>query len=195
MLLALWADVGSKMKSMLEAYSLADLTDITRGGRAWPGESTRLTVTTTVRAPGSGRRASGTSKVTCRPCRDGRSERRRAWRNGRSTARLDRSPAVQRISDHGMSDRAAVDADLVGPTGLELAREEADDDRLVVLVVDRVVGARRPAVDGDGHAEGVTAGPADRRIDHAPAVLGMPPHQGGVGRSTAWVDSWSTRSA
>ena len=38
-LLALWADVGSKMKSMLEAYSLADLTDITRGGRAWPGES------------------------------------------------------------------------------------------------------------------------------------------------------------
>jgi Rrf2 family iron-sulfur cluster assembly transcriptional regulator len=37
-LLAIWADVGGRMKSLLEAYTLADLSGMTQGERAWPGE-------------------------------------------------------------------------------------------------------------------------------------------------------------
>jgi len=38
-LLAIWADVGATMRAMLQAYSLADLAEITAGQRPWPGEA------------------------------------------------------------------------------------------------------------------------------------------------------------
>ena len=37
-LLAIWADAGERMRSLLEGYSLADLAAITRGDRRWPNE-------------------------------------------------------------------------------------------------------------------------------------------------------------
>ena len=37
-LLAIWGDVGDRMRLMLEGYSLADLAAITQGNRAWPGQ-------------------------------------------------------------------------------------------------------------------------------------------------------------
>jgi Rrf2 family protein len=38
-LLAIWHDVGGKMKALLEAYTLADLAAITDGNQPWPGEA------------------------------------------------------------------------------------------------------------------------------------------------------------
>jgi Rrf2 family iron-sulfur cluster assembly transcriptional regulator len=38
-LLAIWGDVGDRMRTMLEGYSLADLASITQGVAPWPGES------------------------------------------------------------------------------------------------------------------------------------------------------------
>ena len=38
-LLAIWGDVGGRMKSLLEAYTLADLSSMTQGRSAWPGET------------------------------------------------------------------------------------------------------------------------------------------------------------
>jgi Rrf2 family iron-sulfur cluster assembly transcriptional regulator len=38
-LLSIWADVGQRMKSLLEAYTLDDLCGITQGRRPWPGEA------------------------------------------------------------------------------------------------------------------------------------------------------------
>lgn len=38
-LLAIWHDVGGRMRSMLEAYTLAHLVDITNGNRPWPDET------------------------------------------------------------------------------------------------------------------------------------------------------------
>jgi Rrf2 family protein len=37
-LLAIWADVGGRMKQLLDGYTLADLTGITQGRHPWPGE-------------------------------------------------------------------------------------------------------------------------------------------------------------
>lgn len=37
-LLAIWGDVSTKMKSLLDAYTLADLMGITQGRLPWPGE-------------------------------------------------------------------------------------------------------------------------------------------------------------
>ena len=37
-LLAIWGDVGDRMRTMLEGYSLADLASITQGEAAWPGQ-------------------------------------------------------------------------------------------------------------------------------------------------------------
>ncbi len=37
-LLAIWGDVGDRMRVLLEGYSLADLASMTRGDRAWPGQ-------------------------------------------------------------------------------------------------------------------------------------------------------------
>lgn len=37
-LLAIWRDVGARMRAVLEAYSLADLAAITRGDAPWPEE-------------------------------------------------------------------------------------------------------------------------------------------------------------
>lgn len=37
-LLAIWHDVGGRMRSLLEAYTLAHLADITTGNHPWPGE-------------------------------------------------------------------------------------------------------------------------------------------------------------
>ena len=37
-LLAIWGDVGDRMRAMLEGYSLADLASITQGEAAWPGQ-------------------------------------------------------------------------------------------------------------------------------------------------------------
>src|SRR3954470_13205022 len=37
-LLAIWGDVGDRMRLLLEGYSLADLAAITQGNRAWPGQ-------------------------------------------------------------------------------------------------------------------------------------------------------------
>jgi Rrf2 family protein len=37
-LLAIWGDVGDRMRLMLEGYTLADLAAITQGNRAWPGQ-------------------------------------------------------------------------------------------------------------------------------------------------------------
>jgi Rrf2 family iron-sulfur cluster assembly transcriptional regulator len=37
-LLAIWGDVGDRMRMVLEGYSLADLAAITQGNRAWPGQ-------------------------------------------------------------------------------------------------------------------------------------------------------------
>ena len=39
-LLAIWGDVGDRMRVMLEGYTLADLAAITQGNRAWPGQPT-----------------------------------------------------------------------------------------------------------------------------------------------------------
>jgi len=36
-LLAIWADVGATLRSMLHAWTLADLAAMTRGEREWPG--------------------------------------------------------------------------------------------------------------------------------------------------------------
>jgi Rrf2 family protein len=38
-LLAIWGDVGDRMRLMLEGYSLADLASITQGVAPWPGQS------------------------------------------------------------------------------------------------------------------------------------------------------------
>jgi len=38
-LLAIWGDVGDRMRSLLEAYSLTDLAGMTRGEDPWPGEA------------------------------------------------------------------------------------------------------------------------------------------------------------
>jgi Rrf2 family iron-sulfur cluster assembly transcriptional regulator len=37
-LLAIWGDVGDRMRTLLEGYTLADLAAITHGERAWPGQ-------------------------------------------------------------------------------------------------------------------------------------------------------------
>jgi Rrf2 family iron-sulfur cluster assembly transcriptional regulator len=37
-LLAIWGDVGDRMRVMLEGYSLADLAHITNGAAPWPGK-------------------------------------------------------------------------------------------------------------------------------------------------------------
>jgi Rrf2 family iron-sulfur cluster assembly transcriptional regulator len=37
-LLAIWGDVGDRMRLLLEGYSLADLAAITQGNRAWPAQ-------------------------------------------------------------------------------------------------------------------------------------------------------------
>jgi Rrf2 family protein len=37
-LLAIWGDVGDRMRLLLEGYTLADLAAITQGNRAWPGQ-------------------------------------------------------------------------------------------------------------------------------------------------------------
>jgi Rrf2 family protein len=38
-LLAIWHDVGGRMRALLEAYTLADLAGITEGQRPWPGDA------------------------------------------------------------------------------------------------------------------------------------------------------------
>lgn len=38
-LLAIWSDVSARMKALLEAYTLADLSGMTEGRRPWPGET------------------------------------------------------------------------------------------------------------------------------------------------------------
>jgi hypothetical protein len=38
-LLAIWGDVGDRMRSLLETYSLTDLAGMTRGEDPWPGEA------------------------------------------------------------------------------------------------------------------------------------------------------------
>jgi Rrf2 family protein len=38
-LLAIWHDVGGRMRSMLETYTLEDLASITSGNLPWPGEA------------------------------------------------------------------------------------------------------------------------------------------------------------
>jgi Rrf2 family iron-sulfur cluster assembly transcriptional regulator len=38
-LLAIWGDVGDRMRDLLEGYSLADLAAITQGNRPWPGQT------------------------------------------------------------------------------------------------------------------------------------------------------------
>jgi Rrf2 family iron-sulfur cluster assembly transcriptional regulator len=38
-LLAIWGDVGDRMRDLLQGYSLADLAAITQGNRPWPGQS------------------------------------------------------------------------------------------------------------------------------------------------------------
>ena len=38
-LLAVWHEVADHMREVLEAYTLAQLVQVTRGERAWPGES------------------------------------------------------------------------------------------------------------------------------------------------------------
>jgi len=37
-LLAIWGDVGDRMRTLLENYTLTDLAEITRGDAPWPGE-------------------------------------------------------------------------------------------------------------------------------------------------------------
>ena len=37
-LLAIWGDLSLRMKSLLDAYTLADLSDMTEGRREWPGD-------------------------------------------------------------------------------------------------------------------------------------------------------------
>ena len=37
-LLAIWGDVGDRMRIMLEGYTLADLASITQGESPWPGQ-------------------------------------------------------------------------------------------------------------------------------------------------------------
>lgn len=36
-LLAIWGDLSHRMQGLLDAYTLADLSDMTRGERGWPG--------------------------------------------------------------------------------------------------------------------------------------------------------------
>ena len=36
-LLSIWGDVGSRMRAMLQAITLADIADMARGQKAWPG--------------------------------------------------------------------------------------------------------------------------------------------------------------
>jgi Rrf2 family iron-sulfur cluster assembly transcriptional regulator len=38
-LLAIWGDVGARLRSMLSGYTLADLREITPGTRPWPGDA------------------------------------------------------------------------------------------------------------------------------------------------------------
>ncbi len=38
-LLAIWHDVGGRMRALLEAYTLEDLAGITEGNLPWPGET------------------------------------------------------------------------------------------------------------------------------------------------------------
>jgi Rrf2 family iron-sulfur cluster assembly transcriptional regulator len=38
-LLAIWGDVGARLRSMLSGYTLADLREITQGTRPWPGDA------------------------------------------------------------------------------------------------------------------------------------------------------------
>jgi Rrf2 family protein len=38
-LLAIWADVGGRMKQLLEAYTLSDLRGMTEGRLVWPGDT------------------------------------------------------------------------------------------------------------------------------------------------------------
>jgi Rrf2 family iron-sulfur cluster assembly transcriptional regulator len=35
-LLAIWGDVGSRMRTLLQSISLADIAEMARGGRGWP---------------------------------------------------------------------------------------------------------------------------------------------------------------
>ena len=39
MLLAIWHDVGGRMRALLEAYTLDDLAGITEGKLPWPGDA------------------------------------------------------------------------------------------------------------------------------------------------------------
>ena len=36
-LLAIWGDVGARMRTLLQSISLADIAAMARGGKAWPG--------------------------------------------------------------------------------------------------------------------------------------------------------------
>jgi len=36
-LLAIWGDLSHRMQALLDAYTLADLSGMTRGERDWPG--------------------------------------------------------------------------------------------------------------------------------------------------------------
>ena len=36
MLLAIWGDVGSRMRTLLQSISLADIAEMARGAQAWP---------------------------------------------------------------------------------------------------------------------------------------------------------------
>ncbi len=42
-LLAVWHDVGGRMRELLEGYTLAHLAEVTNGERAWPGDVSAAT--------------------------------------------------------------------------------------------------------------------------------------------------------
>src|SRR6478609_11518075 len=76
----------------------------------------------------------------------------------------DRVRAVGEVADARMLERAHVDADLVGATGLEVDLEEAGE---AVSLERRVVGDAVPAIGHDGHLVVVLRVAPDRSVDGA----------------------------
>ena len=95
-----------------------------------------------------------------------------------------------------MVDRAEVDADLVGPAGLQPALEEGQLGRAIEPLEHAVLGARRAPVGDDGHlAADPGAIAPDRGVDDAVRRLGMPPHERDVHAVSAACDANCSISA
>ena len=99
-----------------------------------------------------------------------------ACRNGRVSPSVGAAIAVHRVADQRVADGGEVDADLVGPAGLQRARQPGQIGGDVVALDQPVLGAGRAAVGDDRHLQRVGRIASDRGVDDAVGGLGVTPH-------------------